>query len=180
MLPRKNVLDFNARKCHSLRFRVFRTGYWPGFKVKAWKIYFHLLKVIHFSKVWPFYVKRWKPVWIRAWINSLPHSCHGDKRPPHSFKNAFVERVIELPVIGVALLKLKRRTVFKWVSKSHYHSKYFDQPQHLKSKHRDEPIIIPSKYLKLAQSAGKIARTRSRCDWFWFCLSPIEKLAWDF
>ena len=35
MLPRKNVLDFNALKCHSLGFRFFRTGYWPGFKVKV-------------------------------------------------------------------------------------------------------------------------------------------------
>ena len=51
MLSRKNVLDFNALKCQSLGFRVFRIGYWPGFKVKAWKIYFHFLKVIHFSKV---------------------------------------------------------------------------------------------------------------------------------
>ena len=48
MLPRKNVLDFNALKCHSLGFRVSRTGYWPGFKVKAWKIYFRFLKVIQF------------------------------------------------------------------------------------------------------------------------------------
>ena len=35
MLPRKNVLDFNTAKCHSPGFRVFQTGYWPGFKVKA-------------------------------------------------------------------------------------------------------------------------------------------------
>ena len=66
MLLRKNVLDFNAPNCHYQGFRVFRTGYWPGFKVKAWKIYIHFLKLIHFSKVRPFYVKRWKPVWIRA------------------------------------------------------------------------------------------------------------------
>ena len=41
MLPRKNVLDFNAVKCHSPGFRVFRTGHWPGFKVKAPKIYYN-------------------------------------------------------------------------------------------------------------------------------------------
>ena len=49
--PGKNVLDFNPLKSHSLGFRVFRTGYWPGFKNKAWKFYFHFEKVIHFSKV---------------------------------------------------------------------------------------------------------------------------------
>ena len=32
--PQKR-LDFNAVKCHFPGFRVFRTGYWPGFKVKA-------------------------------------------------------------------------------------------------------------------------------------------------
>ena len=57
MLPREKVLDFNALKCHSLRFRVFWTGYWPGFKVKAWKIYFYFLNVTHLSKVRPFYVR---------------------------------------------------------------------------------------------------------------------------
>ena len=40
MLPRKNVLDFNPLRSHSLGFRVFRTGYWPGFKIKALKISF--------------------------------------------------------------------------------------------------------------------------------------------
>ena len=30
--PGKKDLDFNSLKCHSLGFRVFRTGYWPGFK----------------------------------------------------------------------------------------------------------------------------------------------------
>ena len=40
----------------------------------------------------------------------------------------------------------------------------------------DEPItIIPSYYLKLAQSVGKIMHTWR--DWFWFCFSLAEKLA---
>jgi len=39
---------------------------------------------------------------------------------------------------------------------------------HKRSNQRDEPIRIPYNYLKLAQSAGKISRTRF--DWFWFCL----------
>ena len=32
-----------------------------------------------------------------------------------------------------------------------------------------------SNYLKLARSAGKI--TRTWCNWFWFCVSLVEKLA---
>ena len=66
MLPRENVLDFNLLKCHSLCFRVSRTGYWPGFKINVWKIYCYFEKFIQFSKVSPFNVKRWKSVWIRA------------------------------------------------------------------------------------------------------------------
>ena len=46
---------------------------------------------------------------------------------------------------------------------------------HNRGKQRHEPITIPSNYLKLAQSAGKI--TRAWCDWFWFCFSLVEKLA---
>ena len=34
---------------------------------------------------------------------------------------------------------------------------------------------MPSNYLKLAQSAGKIVGTR--CDYFWFCMPLVEKLA---
>ena len=44
-----------------------------------------------------------------------------------------------------------------------------------RGKQRDEPITIPSNYLKLAQSAGKITRTWRYC--FWFCFSLAEKLA---
>ena len=46
---------------------------------------------------------------------------------------------------------------------------------HNRSKQHNEPITIPSNYLYLAQSAGKIMHTW--CDWFWFCLSLVEKLA---
>ena len=49
---------------------------------------------------------------------------------------------------------------------------------HNRNKQRHEPIRIPSDYLKLARSAAKI--TRTRCDWFWFCFSLVEKLAWVF
>ena len=48
--PGKNVLDFNLLKCHSLCFRVFRTGYWPGFKIKAWKNLLLLKGYPFFSK----------------------------------------------------------------------------------------------------------------------------------
>ena len=46
---------------------------------------------------------------------------------------------------------------------------------HNRSRQRDEPITVPSNYLKLAQSAGKITRTWR--DWFWFCFSLVENLA---
>ena len=46
---------------------------------------------------------------------------------------------------------------------------------HDRSRQRDEPITIPSNYLKLAQSGGKIMR--SWRDWFWFGFSLAEKLA---
>jgi len=46
---------------------------------------------------------------------------------------------------------------------------------HDRGKQHDEPITIPSNYLKLAQSAGKITCTWR--DWFWFCFSLAEKLA---
>lgn len=47
----EKVMDFNPQKCQSLRFRVFREGHFRGFKIKAWKIYYYFLKVIHFPKV---------------------------------------------------------------------------------------------------------------------------------
>ena len=37
---------------------------------------------------------------------------------------------------------------------------------HDRGKQRDEPITIPSNYLKLAERAGKITRTWR--NWFWF------------
>ena len=40
---------------------------------------------------------------------------------------------------------------------------------HDRGKQRDEPITVPSNYLKLAQSAGKIVRTW--CNWFCFSLA---------
>ena len=46
---------------------------------------------------------------------------------------------------------------------------------HNRSKQHYEPITIPSNYLQLAQSAGKIRRTW--CDWFWFYFSLVEELA---
>ena len=42
------------------------------------------------------------------------------------------------------------------------------------NKQLDEPITIPSNYLSLARNAGKI--TRTWCDWFWFCVSLVDKL----
>ena len=46
---------------------------------------------------------------------------------------------------------------------------------HNRNKQHDEPITVPSNYLPLAQSAGKT--TRTWCDWFWFYVSLVEKLA---
>ena len=54
-------------------------------------------------------------------------------------------------------------------------TKVITPTNHDRGKQRDEPITPPSNYLKLAQSAGKITRTRR--DWFWFCFSLAEKLA---
>ena len=54
-------------------------------------------------------------------------------------------------------------------------TKVITPTNHDRGKQRDETITIPSNYLKLAQSAGKI--TRTWCDWFWFCFSLAEKLA---
>lgn len=34
---------YTPLECHSLSFQVFLTGYWPGFKLMAWKIYFSLV-----------------------------------------------------------------------------------------------------------------------------------------
>ena len=44
---------------------------------------------------------------------------------------------------------------------------------HNSSKQQDAPIRIPSNYLQLAQSAGKIAP--ARCHWFWLSFSLVEK-----
>ena len=44
-----------------------------------------------------------------------------------------------------------------------------------RGKQPDQPITVPSNFLKLAQGAGKITRTWR--DWFWFCFSLAEKLA---
>ena len=60
------------------------------------------------------------------------------------------------------------RAVFKWLSKNQNET----PTNHNRNKERDEPITIPSNYLKLAQSAGKITRTWR--DWFWFCFSSAE------
>ena len=43
---------------------------------------------------------------------------------------------------------------------------------HNMSRQCDEPITIPSNYLQLTRSAGKI--TRTWCDWFWFWFSLVE------
>ena len=48
-------------------------------------------------------------------------------------------------------------------------TKVITPTNHDRGKQRDEPITIPSNYLKLAQSAWR--------DWFWFCFSLAEKLA---
>ena len=37
----------------------------PGWSLGTWKV-FYLLKIYLLWKIWPIFVKRWKPVWIRA------------------------------------------------------------------------------------------------------------------
>ena len=42
---------------------VIQSGYWPDFNLESF--FFHE-KFIYLWKLWPIFVKRWKPVWIRA------------------------------------------------------------------------------------------------------------------
>jgi len=46
---------------------------------------------------------------------------------------------------------------------------------HNRNKQQYESITIPSNYLQLAHSKGKI--THTWCAWFWFYFSLVEKLA---
>jgi len=61
------------------------------------------------------------------------------------------------------------------VGKSYINTKVITLTNQNGSKQRDQPIRIPSNYLKLSQSAGKIMLSRS--DWLWFCFSFVKKLA---
>ena len=88
----------------------------------------------------------------RNWVCS-----HQSKKEVHS------QRLINPP--------LERFSNDCWKTKT----KSITPTNHDRGKQRDEPIIIPSNYLKLARSAGKITRTWQ--DWFWFCFSLAEKLA---
>ena len=68
------------------------------------------------------------------------------------------------------------RALFKWLSKDQYKRNHLTN--HNGSSQRDEPIRIPCNFPVLAQSAGKIARTR--CNGFCCCFSLVEKLTRDF
>ena len=61
------------------------------------------------------------------------------------------------------------------VGKSYINTKVITLSNQNGSKQRDQLIRIPSNYLKLSQSAGKIVLSRS--DWLWFCFSLVKKLA---
>ena len=62
--PSGNFLDFYFLRSAFQGFRVIQTGFQLG------KCFFLLLKTYLFWKMWPMYIKRWKPVWIRACLVS--------------------------------------------------------------------------------------------------------------
>ena len=57
MMPCKSADYFMKVNFHVVR--------WIWSKISTWKVY--LLKIYLLWKIWPSCVKRWKPVWMRAW-----------------------------------------------------------------------------------------------------------------
>ena len=73
-------------------------------------------------------------------------------------------------------IKLKRRIERFSSDCRKTKTKAITPTNHNRNKQHDEPITIPSNYLKLARSAGKVTRTCRHWFWFWFCFSLAEKL----
>ena len=71
-------LDFNSLKSPFLGFsshsdRILASSIHLGWSPSTWKVFFYLLKIFRFWKIWPISVKPRKPVWIRACrSNSFP------------------------------------------------------------------------------------------------------------
>ena len=47
--------------------RMLASSILLGWSLATWKV-LSLLKIYLLWKVWPIFVNRWKPVWIRAWV----------------------------------------------------------------------------------------------------------------
>ena len=72
MLSWEFCFDFNSLKSPFLGFWIIQTGYWQvPFSSGDWPCnlerFFFIKNVSVLWKIGPISVKRWKPVWIRAW-----------------------------------------------------------------------------------------------------------------
>ena len=65
--PSGNFLDFNSHRSPFLGSSVIQTGYWQVF-FNLESFFLILLKIHLFIKDLTYFVKRWKPVWIRSWL----------------------------------------------------------------------------------------------------------------
>ena len=67
-----NFLDFNSLRSPFVSWdpKSFKQdiGQFYSPLIKPCNKVFSLLKIYLLCKIWPFSVKRWKPVWIRAWV----------------------------------------------------------------------------------------------------------------
>ena len=67
-----NFLDFNSLRSPFISWdpKSFKQdiGQFYSPLIKPCNKVFSLLKIYLLCKIWPFSVKRWKPVWIRAWV----------------------------------------------------------------------------------------------------------------
>ena len=84
----------------------------------------------------------------------------------------------ETETLGTMLCCASLKNGFALIGLQMTSTKVNTPTNHNSSKQRNEAIGIPWNYLKLAQTAGKIARTR--CDWFWLknwreIFKPIAK-----
>ena len=66
-----NFLDFNSLRSPFISWdpKSFKQDIGQFYSlIKPCNKVFSLLKIYLLCKIWPFSVKRWKPVWIRAWV----------------------------------------------------------------------------------------------------------------
>ena len=70
------------------------------FQISTWKVLLLLLKICLLWKTWPISVKRWKPVWIRAWLLSMQD---------------FVNKTLQLVRISLLISAItKSSAIFLW------------------------------------------------------------------